>query len=132
MPAPNILPVILCGGDGIRLWPLSRQGYPKQFLSLFGDRSLLELTLERLAAFGQLQAIAVEQHRFLINEASEHAGVPINQILDLVGEIRLLRWLWRPCVLIRRWTCCYFVLQTTTFPRQTNFLIWFVVQRTLR
>ena len=86
MPAPNILPVILCGGDGTRLWPLSRQGFPKQFLPLFGNRSLLELTLERLAAFGQLQAIAGEQHRFLINEASERAGVPINQILEPCGR----------------------------------------------
>lgn len=86
MPAPNILPVILCGGDGTRLWPLSRQDFPKQFMSLFGDKSLLEMTLERLGAFGQIEAIASEQHRFLIKEASERVGVHLNQILEPCGR----------------------------------------------
>ena len=40
--------VILAGGIGIRLWPLSRKNYPKQFLKLYDDRSLLQLTVERL------------------------------------------------------------------------------------
>ena len=43
-----IQPVILCGGTGSRLWPLSRTLMPKQFLKIFNDKSLLELTLERL------------------------------------------------------------------------------------
>ncbi len=42
-----IIPVILCGGSGSRLWPASRDSYPKQFLSLTGDRSLFQNTLAR-------------------------------------------------------------------------------------
>lgn len=86
MTAPRILPVILCGGDGTRLWPLSRQDFPKQFLSLFGDKSLLEMTLERLGGFGQIKAVAGEQHRFLIQEAAEHAKVELTQILEPCGR----------------------------------------------
>lgn len=44
----NVIPVVLCGGSGTRLWPLSRENYPKQFLSLVGDRSLFQQTLYRL------------------------------------------------------------------------------------
>jgi mannose-1-phosphate guanylyltransferase/mannose-6-phosphate isomerase len=46
---PNypITPIILCGGSGTRLWPLSRQSFPKQFVPLIGNKSLLQLTLER-------------------------------------------------------------------------------------
>ena len=44
-----IKPVILCGGSGTRLWPLSRKSFPKQFVPLLGEQSLLELTLARLA-----------------------------------------------------------------------------------
>lgn len=43
-----ITPVILCGGSGTRLWPLSRKSFPKQFVPLVGDQSLLELTLRRV------------------------------------------------------------------------------------
>ena len=44
-----IQPVILCGGAGTRLWPLSRKSFPKQFVPLIGGKSLLHLTLERVA-----------------------------------------------------------------------------------
>ena len=44
-----IHPVVLCGGSGTRLWPLSRKAFPKQFVPLIDDKSLLQLTLERLA-----------------------------------------------------------------------------------
>ncbi|MDG1925122.1 MAG: sugar phosphate nucleotidyltransferase, partial [Pseudomonadales bacterium] len=43
-----IQPVILCGGAGSRLWPMSRQGYPKQLLALLNDHSLLQNTVLRL------------------------------------------------------------------------------------
>jgi mannose-1-phosphate guanylyltransferase/mannose-6-phosphate isomerase len=66
----NIVPVILCGGSGARLWPLSRALYPKQLLALTGSRSLLQDTVARLAALpGQVQAplvICNEAHRFLV------------------------------------------------------------------
>lgn len=44
----NITPVILCGGSGTRLWPLSRKSHPKQFLKLFGNNSLLQETVLRV------------------------------------------------------------------------------------
>ena len=47
--APSIHPVVLCGGSGTRLWPLSRKALPKQFAPLVGGKSLLHLTLERLS-----------------------------------------------------------------------------------
>ena len=52
-----LVPVILCGGSGTRLWPLSRALYPKQLLALTGSRSLLQDTVARLAVLpGQVQA----------------------------------------------------------------------------
>jgi len=45
-------PVILCGGSGTRLWPLSRAGFPKQFLSLTGKESLFQQATQRLSALG--------------------------------------------------------------------------------
>ena len=72
----NITPVILCGGSGTRLWPLSRQSFPKQFVPLIGDKSLLRLTLERLAWCGNAPlCVASEDHRFLVADAMESAGL---------------------------------------------------------
>jgi mannose-1-phosphate guanylyltransferase/mannose-6-phosphate isomerase len=65
-------PVILCGGSGTRLWPLSRAGFPKQFLSLTGKESLFQQAAQRLSALGgsgidMSKPIIVtgEEHRFL-------------------------------------------------------------------
>jgi len=52
MATDGIIPVILSGGSGTRLWPLSRETYPKQFLALDGPRSLLLRTLDRCAGAG--------------------------------------------------------------------------------
>ena len=53
----NIYPVILCGGSGTRLWPLSRKSLPKQFLNLFGDnkKSLLQQTQQRLVGLENIE-----------------------------------------------------------------------------
>lgn len=67
----NLIPIILCGGSGTRLWPLSRTHYPKQFLRLVDDHSLLQNTLLRLAGLpnlGRTIAVANEHHRFLLAE----------------------------------------------------------------
>jgi mannose-1-phosphate guanylyltransferase/mannose-6-phosphate isomerase len=48
----KITPVVLCGGSGTRLWPLSRKSFPKQFVPLIGKKSLLQLTLERFGRLG--------------------------------------------------------------------------------
>lgn len=68
---PEILPVVLCGGSGSRLWPLSREAYPKQFIALHQQKSLFEQTLQRLAALpGSLPPLVIshEQYRFSIRE----------------------------------------------------------------
>ncbi len=68
----NLLPVILCGGTGTRLWPLSRAAFPKQFMPLIDGKSLLQLTLERLAPLAADQGVhcvAAQEHRFLVDEA---------------------------------------------------------------
>jgi mannose-1-phosphate guanylyltransferase/mannose-6-phosphate isomerase len=67
----HITPVILSGGTGSRLWPLSREAYPKQLLPLLGQRSLLQETLQRVSGsplFGVPLIIANAEHRFLIAE----------------------------------------------------------------
>ena len=78
----GIQPVILCGGSGTRLWPLSRKSYPKQFVPLVGGKSLLHLTLERVVGLtnkgdknAQVICVGSEDHRFLISETMEAAGV---------------------------------------------------------
>jgi len=67
----GVVPVLLSGGSGTRLWPLSRGGYPKQFLPLTGEKSLLQETWLRVAALpGAAAPIAVcnESHRFMVAE----------------------------------------------------------------
>lgn len=71
----KITPVILCGGSGTRLWPLSRQHYPKQFLKLVGDSTLFQQSITRAIALEnneiQIEEILIvtnERHRFLVLE----------------------------------------------------------------
>jgi len=89
----SLQPVILSGGSGTRLWPLSRRAYPKQFLSLIDDTSLLQSTaarLDSLADTADLRApliVCNEAHRFLVAEqlrASGHAAG--NIVLEPVGR----------------------------------------------
>ena len=65
-----IVPVILSGGSGSRLWPLSRKQFPKQFLALTGEKSMFQQTLLRLARLGTAAPIVVcnDEHRFLVSE----------------------------------------------------------------
>ncbi len=82
-----IHPVILCGGSGTRLWPLSRKAFPKQFIPLIGDKSLLQLTLERVAPLAQgvpeaITCVAAEEHRFLVADVAAQAGLNVRQILE--------------------------------------------------
>lgn len=64
----NIKPVILCGGSGTRLWPLSRESFPKQFVPLIGGQSLLGLTIERVKKLGVPVCITNEEHRFFVQD----------------------------------------------------------------
>lgn len=70
-------PVILAGGNGVRLWPLSRRARPKQFISLEDDRSLLARTLLRLEGLSVAPPIVICQdaHRFLAAEQLRQAGI---------------------------------------------------------
>ena len=72
----SMIPVILSGGSGTRLWPLSREAFPKQFLNLLGERSMLQATWERVAplASGAPIAVAGEDHRFMVAEQLREAG----------------------------------------------------------
>ncbi|AUG54548.1 mannose-1-phosphate guanylyltransferase [Thalassospira marina] len=78
----DISPIVLCGGSGTRLWPLSRRDYSKQFVSLIGGRSLLEMTFSRLKPFGSIVAIGSEAQRFLVDEAAGLAGCDVTQVLE--------------------------------------------------
>ena len=87
-------PVVLCGGSGTRLWPLSRTGFPKQFLCLTGKESLFQQAALRLANLGN-QDIQVadpiivtgEEHRFLASEQMREVGVELGcALLEPVGR----------------------------------------------
>jgi mannose-1-phosphate guanylyltransferase/mannose-6-phosphate isomerase len=64
----KIKPVILCGGSGTRLWPLSRESFPKQFVPLIGGQSLLGLTIDRVRSLGSAICVTNEEHRFFVQE----------------------------------------------------------------
>jgi mannose-1-phosphate guanylyltransferase/mannose-6-phosphate isomerase len=88
----KITPVILCGGSGTRLWPLSRKSFPKQFVPLVDSKSLLQLTLERVAQINSIDTspevicVAAEDHRFLVAEAMQAAKVKGQIILEPIAR----------------------------------------------
>lgn len=68
----KIIPVVLSGGSGTRLWPLSREKYPKQLLPLVGEQSMLQATVARMDGIpGLAEPLLVcnEEHRFVVAEA---------------------------------------------------------------
>lgn len=83
-----ITPVILAGGTGARLWPLSRAMYPKQFLQLHSDESMLQEALRRLDGIdvGQPLIVSNEEHRFLVAEHVRQLGVNAKILLEPVGR----------------------------------------------
>jgi mannose-1-phosphate guanylyltransferase/mannose-6-phosphate isomerase len=77
-------PVVLSGGSGTRLWPLSRQNQPKQFLALVGDRSLYQETLlraSRLPGAGAAVTVCADDHRFMVGQQLQAAGLRSGGIL---------------------------------------------------
>ncbi|MBD9675826.1 mannose-1-phosphate guanylyltransferase/mannose-6-phosphate isomerase [Pseudomonas sp. PDM18] len=78
-----MIPVILSGGSGSRLWPLSRKQYPKQFLALTGDHTLFQQTLERLVFEGMEPPVVVsnQEHRFIVQEQLEALDLKTQSIL---------------------------------------------------
>lgn len=84
----TVQPVILCGGSGTRLWPLSRAGFPKQFLSLTGNESLfqqvvklgIEIRTENISVADPI-VMTGEEHRFLANEQLREIGVSAASVI---------------------------------------------------
>lgn len=74
---PKLVPLILAGGSGTRLWPLSRELFPKQFHALFGNRSLLQDTLLRAKAVTDMAPVVIcnDSHRFLVAEQCRAVAV---------------------------------------------------------
>ncbi|AYQ27207.1 MULTISPECIES: mannose-1-phosphate guanylyltransferase/mannose-6-phosphate isomerase [unclassified Polaromonas] len=94
LPTIQARPVVLCGGSGTRLWPLSRTGFPKQFLCLTGEESLFQLATKRLMSVGDAQIkvaplyiVTNEEHRFLAQEQLREAGIELGcSLLEPVGR----------------------------------------------
>ena len=93
----TVLPVILCGGSGSRLWPLSRAGFPKQFLDLSGSgdgKSLFQQAVARLnqlssssTSLGNTLVVTNEDHRFLVlDQLREMSGINATLLLEPVGR----------------------------------------------
>lgn len=78
-----ITPVLLCGGSGTRLWPLSRKSYPKQFSSLLGDESLFQASARRLSGAGYAKPLVVTTNdfRFIVTEQLAGAGIQADAVL---------------------------------------------------
>lgn len=84
-----MIPVILSGGSGTRLWPLSRKMFPKQFLSLAGEQSMLQETISRLNGLELMPPIVVcnEDHRFIVAEQLKQLEITGSQIiLEPIGR----------------------------------------------
>ncbi len=83
-----IQPVILCGGSGTRLWPLSREQMPKQFLRLTSSLSLLQQTLVRLEGLTTAPPIimAHQAHRFLVAEQLREQAQQARIVLEPEGR----------------------------------------------
>ena len=84
-----MIPVILSGGSGTRLWPLSRQAYPKQFLALAGEDTMLQATWLRVAELASAAPLVVanEDHRFMVAEQLRQVGcTPAAIVLEPVGR----------------------------------------------
>ena len=90
----NVIPVILCGGSGTRLWPLSRAGFPKQFLVLSGTTSLFQQAVERVNGLraddievGPTLVVTNEEHRFLaLDQLRELKNLESTLLLEPIGR----------------------------------------------
>ncbi|GAB1620099.1 mannose-1-phosphate guanyltransferase [Agarivorans albus] len=83
-----LIPVIMAGGSGTRLWPLSRSLYPKQFLPLAGDNTMLQATLQRLTQLDTAEPVTIcnEEHRFIVAEQLRNLGKLGTIVLEPQGR----------------------------------------------
>lgn len=80
-----IRPVILCGGSGLRLWPKSRESYPKQFINITSNQNLLELTLERIKTFKNILnpiIVCSHKHNFNVKNSAKKVNLEHIRILE--------------------------------------------------
>jgi mannose-1-phosphate guanylyltransferase/mannose-6-phosphate isomerase len=85
----KILPVVLSGGSGTRLWPLSREKYPKQLLPLVGEQSMLQATVARLEGLDGMAGpllVCNEEHRFVVAEQVRTLGLQGSLLLEPFGR----------------------------------------------
>ncbi|MGH8684675.1 MAG: sugar phosphate nucleotidyltransferase, partial [Nitrosospira sp.] len=87
----SLIPVVLCGGSGTRLWPLSREKYPKQLLSFIGEDSLLQATVRRMEGLTDVQlgaplVVCNEEYRFVIAEQLRLMGTKGTILLEPIGR----------------------------------------------
>src|ERR1700751_612463 len=85
--ASKIIPLIMCGGAGTRLWPASREGRPKQFLPLFGAHSTFQDTIHRVldpALFDRPIIITNTQYRFFVADQLAQTGAEADILLEPV------------------------------------------------
>ena len=85
----KILPVVLSGGSGTRLWPLSREKYPKQLLPLVGEQSMLQATVSRLEGLADMAGpllVCNEEHRFVVAEQVRTLGLQGSVLLEPFGR----------------------------------------------
>lgn len=83
MTTPDITPVILCGGSGTRLWPVSRKSFPKQFIDLIGEGSLFQQSSQRLSGAGFAAPLVVtnSDFRFIVTQQLGDAGLDPSAVL---------------------------------------------------
>lgn len=84
-----VRPVIMCGGSGTRLWPASRETFPKQFAPIIGERSTFQETLLRVqdpAIFGKPVVITNKAHRFLVERQMNEIGIPCDILLEPIAR----------------------------------------------
>ena len=79
----TITPVLLCGGSGTRLWPLSRKGYPKQFVDLLGPESLFQASAKRFVGpeYGAPVVVTADAFRFIVADQLASAGIAAAAVL---------------------------------------------------
>src|SRR2546423_367726 len=80
-----LIPVLMCGGAGTRLWPVSRESMPKQFVPLIGNGSTFQQTLQRVsdpAIFGRPIVITYTDFRFIVAEQLRELGIEADIVLE--------------------------------------------------
>ena len=83
-----LIPIILAGGSGTRLWPVSRQSFPKQFVPLIGNSSLFQQSVLRVNSdeFAKPIIVTSEKYRFLVSDQLDAIGVSADIVIEPVGK----------------------------------------------